>query len=133
MKNLVTWKCTEKCESKNAKDTLTSSLYISRYETRTKNLVFLSAFAIAPNMCAKEFGMIPRSSGTVRMPSIVYVFPVPVCPYANIVPGWTPILTESKLDNTYHCILPKLSPQSAELLCYRHQAVCFERQIQYRK
>ena len=30
--------------------------------------------------------MIPRSSGTVRTPSIVNVLPVPVCPYAKIVP-----------------------------------------------
>ncbi len=30
--------------------------------------------------------MMPRSSGTVRTPSIVNVFPVPVWPYAKIVP-----------------------------------------------
>lgn len=30
--------------------------------------------------------MIPLSSGTARTPSMVNVFPVPVCPYAKIVP-----------------------------------------------
>ena len=45
-----------------------------------------SFLAIWPNICANEFGMIPRSSGTVRTPSIVNVLPVPVCPYAKIVP-----------------------------------------------
>ena len=46
-----------------------------------------SIFAMCPNICAKEFGIIPRSSGTVRTPSMVNVLPVPVCPYAKIVPG----------------------------------------------
>ena len=45
-----------------------------------------SFLAICPKTCANEFGMIPRSSGTVRTPSIVNVLPVPVCPYAKIVP-----------------------------------------------
>lgn len=49
-------------------------------------LVSPSAFAIWPNMWANEFGMIPLSSGTARTPSIVKVLPVPVCPYAKIVP-----------------------------------------------
>lgn len=31
--------------------------------------------------------MIPLSSGTALTPSIVYVLPVPVCPYAKMVPG----------------------------------------------
>lgn len=39
-----------------------------------------------PNMWANEFGMIPLSSGTARTPSMVKVLPVPVCPYAKIVP-----------------------------------------------
>lgn len=37
-------------------------------------------------MWANEFGMIPLSSGTARTPSMVKVLPVPVCPYAKIVP-----------------------------------------------
>lgn len=49
-------------------------------------LVSPSAFAIWPNMWANEFGMIPLSSGTARTPSMVKVLPVPVCPYAKIVP-----------------------------------------------
>lgn len=50
------------------------------------HLMSPSFLAICPNICANEFGMIPRSSGTVRTPSIVNVLPVPVCPYAKIVP-----------------------------------------------
>lgn len=37
-------------------------------------------------MWANEFGIIPLSSGDVWDPSIVNVLPVPVWPYANIVP-----------------------------------------------
>ena len=47
-----------------------------------------ATLAICPNICANEFGIIPRSSGTDLTPSIVKVFPVPVCPYAKIVPGF---------------------------------------------
>ena len=54
-------------------------------------LVSPSAFAIWPNTCAKLLGVIPRSSGTVRTPSIVNVLPVPVWPYANIVPEYNTI------------------------------------------
>ena len=56
-----------------------------------------SIFAMCPNICAKEFGIIPRSSGTVRTPSMVNVLPVPVCPYAKIVPG----KIESKNNNSH--------------------------------
>ena len=56
-----------------------------------------SIFAMCPNICAKEFGMIPRSSGTVRTPSMVNVLPVPVCPYAKIVPS----KIESKNNNSH--------------------------------
>lgn len=49
-------------------------------------LVSSSALAMWPNMWAKELGIIPLSSGTALTPSIVYVLPVPVCPYAKIVP-----------------------------------------------
>lgn len=50
------------------------------------HLVSPSAFAMWPNTWANEFGMIPLSSGTALTPSIVNVFPVPVWPYANMVP-----------------------------------------------
>jgi hypothetical protein len=33
---------------------------------------------MCPNICANEFGIIPRNSGLSRIPSIVNVFPVPV-------------------------------------------------------
>lgn len=45
-----------------------------------------SAFAMWPNIWANELGMIPLSSGTARTPSMVKVLPVPVWPYAKIVP-----------------------------------------------
>lgn len=50
-------------------------------------LVSPSALAMWPNIWAKELGMMPLSSGTARTPSMVKVLPVPVCPYAKIVPG----------------------------------------------
>ena len=53
----------------------------------TRYLMSPSIFAMCPNICAKEFGIIPRSSGTARTPSMVNVLPVPVCPYAKIVPS----------------------------------------------
>lgn len=53
------------------------------------DLISPSIFAMCPKIWAKEFGIIPRSSGIVRTPSMVNVFPVPVCPYAKIVPGNT--------------------------------------------
>lgn len=49
-------------------------------------LVSPSALAMCPKIWAKEFGIIPLSPGTALTPSIVKVFPVPVCPYAKIVP-----------------------------------------------
>lgn len=63
----------------------------------TRYLMSPSIFAMCPNICAKEFGIIPRSSGTVRTPSMVNVLPVPVCPYAKIVPG----KIESKNNNSH--------------------------------
>ena len=39
-----------------------------------------------PNMWANELGMMPFISGIERTPSIVKVLPVPVWPYAKIVP-----------------------------------------------
>lgn len=63
----------------------------------TSYLMSPSIFAMCPNICAKEFGIIPRSSGTVRTPSMVNVLPVPVCPYAKIVPG----KIESKNNNSH--------------------------------
>lgn len=63
----------------------------------TRYLMSPSIFAMCPNICAKEFGMIPRSSGTVRTPSMVNVLPVPVCPYAKIVPS----KIESKNNNSH--------------------------------
>lgn len=62
------------------------SFSILEYKRIFFYLVSPSAFAIWPNMWANEFGMIPLSSGTARTPSMVKVLPVPVCPYANIVP-----------------------------------------------
>ena len=44
------------------------------------------ALAMCPKICAKVLGMIPLSCGDVFAPDMVYVLPVPVCPYANIVP-----------------------------------------------
>ena len=65
------------------------------------DLISPSIFAMCPKICAKEFGIIPRSSGTVRTPSMVNVFPVPVCPYAKIVPGNMIFSTSnSKMDHT---------------------------------
>ena len=55
-------------------------------------LVSPSALAIFPNTWANELGIIPLSSGIALTPSIVNVFPVPVCPYANIVPEIMQIL-----------------------------------------
>ena len=37
-------------------------------------------------MWLKVLGIIPFISGGLSLPSIVCVFPVPVCPYAKIVP-----------------------------------------------
>lgn len=64
----------------------TSSWYISRYEARTR---YCSSWvrAMWVKMCSNEFGMTPLSSGQSGFPSIVYVLPVPVCPYANMVPN----------------------------------------------
>ena len=45
-----------------------------------------SALAMWPKTWAKELGMMPLSSGTALTPSMVKVLPVPVCPYAKIVP-----------------------------------------------
>ena len=64
---------------------------------QARYLMSPSIFAMCPNICAKEFGIIPRSSGTIRTPSIVNVLPVPVCPYAKIVPG----KIESKNNNSH--------------------------------
>lgn len=50
------------------------------------DLLSPSALAMWPKICAKEFGIIPRSSGTALTPSMVKVLPVPVCPYAKMVP-----------------------------------------------
>jgi len=46
-------------------------------------------------MCSKVLGIIPLSSGGFALPSIVWVLPVPVYPYAKIVP-----LYPSKTDST---------------------------------
>ena len=46
--------------------------------------------------------MIPRSSGTVRTPSIVNVLPVPVCPYAKIVPEKKNELSQNKTEDYRH-------------------------------
>ena len=76
-----------------------------------------SIFAMCPNICAKEFGIIPRSSGTVRTPSMVNVLPVPVCPYAKIVPG----KIESKNNNSHQGwkkLISSLSLRQAALKCF---------------
>ena len=77
--------------------------YISRYEALTR---YCSSWVCEMwvNICSKELRMTPFSSGLARfpgkkkllqmeggerlsgLPSIVYVFPVPVWPYAKIVP-----------------------------------------------
>ena len=48
--------------------------------------------AIWSNICWNEFGITPLSSGGSGLPSIVCVFPEPVCPYAKTgklrKPGW---------------------------------------------
>ena len=49
-------------------------------------LVSPSALEMAPKIWAKELGMMPLSSGVFLSPSIVKVLPVPVWPYAKIVP-----------------------------------------------
>ena len=41
-----------------------------------------------PKMCEKAFGIIPFSVGSFFTPTIVCVFPQPVCPYAKIVPKY---------------------------------------------
>ena len=52
--------------------------------------------AIASKIWWKARGMMPRSSGGSFTPSIVNVLPVPVCPYAKIVP-LKPSSTESTI------------------------------------
>ncbi len=54
---------------------------------KQSHFVSPSAFEMWPKMWAKEFGIMPRSSGTARTPSMVKVLPVPVCPYAKMVPS----------------------------------------------
>ena len=67
-------------EEKNMKYVYTMKNHWAKYLTSSSSL------EIKPKICANEFGMIPLNSGTVLTPSIVKVFPVPVWPYAKIVP-----------------------------------------------
>lgn len=54
--------------------------------TRTKNYLFFSADSIAFTMCSNVLGIMPLYLSDYGSPIIVNVFPLPVYPYANIVP-----------------------------------------------
>ena len=89
----------------------------------TRYLMSPSIFAICPNICAKEFGIIPRSSGTVRTPSMVNVLPVPVCPYAKIVPGKIESKTTTHTRATKN-LNSSLSIRQAALTCCLPRTTC---------
>lgn len=56
------------------------------YAIKKLYLTSPAILAMCPKMWANELGIMPLSSGVERTPSMVNVLPVPVWPYANIVP-----------------------------------------------
>lgn len=75
-------------------------------------LVSPSALAMWPKICANEFGIIPLSSGTALTPSMVNVFPVPVCPYAKMVPE----IMQSEISHHRHHYRTWMLKNSTKLL-----------------
>lgn len=86
---------------------LISSFYISNILDLIKNSLSGKP-SIYKNMLRNDRGIIP-SKTALGSPSIVKVLPVPVCPYANIVPfypsidDWT--IGYAVFSNIYSCVL----------------------------
>jgi hypothetical protein len=86
---------------------LISSFYISNILDLIKNSLSGKP-SIYKNMLRNDRGIIP-SKTALGSPSIVKVLPVPVCPYANIVPFYPSIDDCNRgyavFSNIYSCVL----------------------------